>query len=352
MSWKKRLSGKFVVAAILLTLIPMLIVGAIGFFLGRQGIRTHTDLHLQSVVELKSEQVLDWVELQKAGLRSHLYPAGSTEAVDRLLGTEVGTRAHDETVEAIEASAPLVADDQSLFKVFLLLGAERTVQYSSNPRLLVPAGAVEEAYEEGSRGFYMGLTWEPPASPETPLIVIAEPTLGEVAGVAAAYLDPSTLQRFLRPDAGLGASGRIYLAQTQEGTVSADGLLQEPPGGAADILGSVAEEGKLTFQGADGADMVGRSTRVGSLQWSVIAALPAADAFADVAQMKWLMLASLTVIGALGAVFALGFSPVRRPPTTWNFSRPVCIACQTSCQATRKRGNIHKWNTVRRRKRT
>ena len=64
---KSRLATKFILTAGVLTLLPMMIVATIGFSLGSQGIRWHTALHLESVVELKAERALAWVEHQRMG---------------------------------------------------------------------------------------------------------------------------------------------------------------------------------------------------------------------------------------------------------------------------------------------
>lgn len=69
----------------------MLIVGGIGFFLGRRGIETHTDLHLQSVVTLKKEQVSNRLMHLHNMLAANIYPWGSTGSVETLLVTDPGS---------------------------------------------------------------------------------------------------------------------------------------------------------------------------------------------------------------------------------------------------------------------
>ena len=103
--WKNNLATKFVLTAVVVTLVPMLIVGAIGYSLGRQGIRTHTALHLETAVALKAEQVLGWLDQQRAVVGADLYPGDSTETVDRLLNTEPGTVTHDEAASLIDSHA-------------------------------------------------------------------------------------------------------------------------------------------------------------------------------------------------------------------------------------------------------
>ena len=59
-----KLGTKFVLIAIMLVVLSTAVVGAIGFGLGRRGIETHTDLHLQSVVTLTSRRVFYAFKLQ------------------------------------------------------------------------------------------------------------------------------------------------------------------------------------------------------------------------------------------------------------------------------------------------
>ena len=109
MLWNMKLGTKFVLIAIMLVVLSTAVVGAIGFGLGRRGIETHTDLHLQSVVTLGSDKITSWLEFQRTVTESDLYPRGSTETVDRLLSEGPGSPAHDEAVEQFEQNVRHVA---------------------------------------------------------------------------------------------------------------------------------------------------------------------------------------------------------------------------------------------------
>ena len=301
---KMKLGTKFILTAVMLVVFSTAIVGAIGFVLGRRGIETHTNLHLQSVVTLGSEKITGWLEFQRTLVNSDLYPRGNAENIDRLLGEEPGSPAHDEAVVQFEQNVRHVGLGSYPVLDVALLNPQGRVQYSSNPGLLGRVRAMAELVEAGSKGGYVGLTWEDLASADAPLLVMAEPALGEVAGVAVAYIDPTPLQAILKPDAAMGDRGRLYLAQPGEGLLTASRLMQDTTGGAMHILQGVDGATNSTFTTIDGLKMVGRSSQVGNSSWKLVAAIPTDDAFADVGEMRLLMALALLVIGAGVALVA------------------------------------------------
>ena len=258
MLWNMKLGTKFVLIAIMLVVLSTAVVGAIGFGLGRRGIETHTDSHLQSVVTLGSDKITSWLEFQRTVTESDLYPRGSTETVDRLLSEEPGSPAHDEAVEQFEQNVRHVGIGPYPVLDMVLLNPQGRVQYSSNPGLWGRTGAMAELVEEGSRGGYVGLTWDPPASAEAPLLVMVEPARGQAAGLAVVYIDPTPLQALLKPDVGLGDRGRLYLTQPGEGLLAASRVMEDSPGGAVPAMEAVGSGANSIFTASDGIELVGR----------------------------------------------------------------------------------------------
>ena len=299
-----RLGTKFVLAAIGLTVLATVIVGTIGFSLGQRGIETHTDSHLQSVVALESDRIMGWLEFQRTLTNSDLYPRGNTEVVDTLLSQKPGTPAHDEAIARFEQSIRHMGLGAYAVQNLLLLDAQGRIRYAGDPVMLTQTGTTKEMLLKARDGFYVGLTWAPPALPDSPLLVMAEPARGEASGVTVVFVDPAPLQALLKPDAAMGERGRLYLVQPGAGLVTVNSLMRDTPGGALRILEGVDSGANSTFTSSDNLRMVGQSSQVGSLPWKLVAAMPTEDAFADVGEMRLLMALALVAIGGVAAIGA------------------------------------------------
>ena len=145
-----KLGTKFVLTAIALTGLSIAIVGAIGFSLGRRGIETHTDLHLQSVVALASDKITGWIELQRAMANSDLYPRGETAATDRLLSSAPGTSEYDDATKLLEQYMMNVGVGPNALQDLLLLDSQGRVNYSSIPHYRVRrrwTGSTSKAFQ-------------------------------------------------------------------------------------------------------------------------------------------------------------------------------------------------------------
>lgn len=302
-----KLGTKFVLTAIALTGLSIAIVGAIGFSLGRRGIETHTDLHLQSVVALASDKITGWIELQRAMANSDLYPRGETAATDRLLSSAPGTSEYDDATKLLEQYMMNVGVGPNALQDLLLLDSQGRVNYSSIPTLPSEA-TLDWLNEQGFSGFYVGLTREVPGTAESPLLVFAEPVRGAQTGVVVVYVDPKPLQELLVPDAAMGARGRLYLVESGRGVVTHNRVMHDSPGGAMTILEGVGSGSNSTFVASDGLEMVGQALQLPDLPWKLVAAVPTEDAFADVREMRLLMTLALIAIGAAAGLAAWRFS--------------------------------------------
>lgn len=311
---RRHLGTKFAVAALALTALPVVIVGAIGFSLGSRGIQTHTDLHLQSVAALKGDQIEGWLADQREMVSSRLYPSGSTSLVQDLLVEGPDPAPDAARVGMDEALHPLLDDDYALVGVSVMDGGGR-IRYASRADLPDVADLTGDQLRGDGDGLGLGLV-SPESDGGQALLVLVERARGGREGTVAAYLSLSPVQELLRPDPGLGEHGRSYLVGGDGMVVTTGGVLRAAPAGALEAVVGAGERLER-FTGFEGTEVVGRSERLDGLPWTTATTIPVRYAFADVARMRWLMGLAVVAVGGAGALAGWRFSggitrPLRR----------------------------------------
>ena len=301
---RKSLATKFIVTAIVLTLIPMLIVGSIGFLLGKRGIETHTDLHLQSVVSLKEEQVANRLLFLRNILATNIYPGGSTTSVESLLSTEPDSQAHKSAAILMEENVMEMVTVQPWIKGLVLLDGTGRIQYSGKPEILGESRATERFFQEGSQGLHIALPLEETHQQDGEFLTLSQPARGDVNGVVVLYVDPAALTSLFHSDPGLGETGRIYLVQSGTGVIASDGMTAAAGGSKLDTPDLVSTTASSRYTGLDGEKVVGRRADVANLPWSIVAEIPAKDAFSDVGDMRLLIIITLAIVGVGGSLIA------------------------------------------------
>ncbi|MBI4310792.1 MAG: HAMP domain-containing protein [Chloroflexi bacterium] len=298
------LSRKFVMGAVALTILPMLIAGAIGLYLGQRGVTTHTALHLRSVVALKSENIMDWLDAQLA-LASLTVTASGVHDPAQLSNpdsaeAQAAKQRLDQAVRDLHAHASAV-QDIALYDGAGQLVYASTVDAPTNGELSLDTGAPT-------------LTFLPPSGDgKGPRLVASAPLLFSSQpkdGFLVVLLESDALKALLAPDPGLGGHGRTYLLTPEIGIVSPLSGHSVDQSEAIHLLAAqkVNDLDLLRFKDDTGTKVVGASTKVGDLQWRVVATLPASDAFRDIRDMRASMLLSVALLGVVGAILAWLFS--------------------------------------------
>ena len=302
--WNRKLVTRFVLVSVLLTLIPILIVGGIGFLLGRQGIYTHTDLHLQSVVALKADEVERWLGLHRFSINWALQPNESLDFFETVMTSDPESDDYRTAKATLDDRVDCWAELPTSLNEVVVLDASGAVRYSTDPvlRNAIASESVRLA-EAGANGTHFAILSSTSPTDDTPMLVIAEPLGDSIKGIVVASIQPESLFGILVPDPGLGPNSVLYLTNPEVGVISNQGIQL----GTTEALREISRidfDGELFVEDIHGTEIAGQSTMVGDLPWRVVAGLPTADAFADVEQVRMLIIISLAMIGTIGGLVA------------------------------------------------
>jgi anti-anti-sigma factor len=201
-----------------LTVIPIAVVIAITLLRTSAQSRQQIFNQLNSVAELKEDQITRWLEDSSAIL--HLVASSNNQDLGALGDPLVGGGTAANPQAAAEASRQLSAAQQSqeLFDEFFIYDSQGTILASSNPvqigKIVVNqpyfAASLREStvqspyYEIGSGDLTMFIT-QP----------VANTSGGGVAGVLGGRLDTSTLGQIMTNRTGLGDNGETYLVSLE-----------------------------------------------------------------------------------------------------------------------------------------
>ncbi|MDA1349098.1 MAG: HAMP domain-containing protein, partial [Chloroflexi bacterium] len=284
----------------------MTIVAIIGFTLGRQGVYTHTQLHLQSVAELKAGEVTNWLALQRAGIERVIYPDGNLDAVESILSSDASSGVPGSASDSFEATMQSEPFDPADIEGIVILDSSGRVKYSSSSAttslLAGHGGHMAELPTEGVgldilRSHHSGSS-----------LVFRFPTRSQGQGVVASVISGPEFRKMLHPDSGLGPKSDIFLVAPDQGTVSFDSIDSLIDAPLLDDLAIVTQTGNLTIADLGGQSMAALHAPMQGFPWEVVVAIPTADAFADVKRMLNLIILSMAAVGSIGAFLAWRFS--------------------------------------------
>jgi PAS domain S-box-containing protein len=285
-------------------LIPILIVGGIGFLLGRQGIHTHTDLHLQSVVALKAEDIDRWLGLHRFSINWALRPNESFDFFETVMTSDPESDDYREAKATLDERVDFWGELPTALTDVVVLDTSGIPRYSTDPSLLNTVSRESaRLVAAGASGTHFAILPSTSVVDDIPVLVIAEPLGDSIKGVVVASIQAESLSQILVPDPGLGPNSVLYLTNPDVGVISSQGI-QLGQTEALQEISHINFDGELFVEDVHGIEMAGQSTMVGDLPWRVIAALPTADAFADVEQVKMLIIVSLAIIGTVGGLVA------------------------------------------------
>lgn len=306
LSFQWNLASKAAVGATILTAVTMLVVGVISFSLAKRSIFYHTSAHLESVAELKSQELSRWLLLQRTIVWNHIYLGDSPQFITAVL-SDPGSEAYEFTVSRVAQRVSSLFVHQPQIREVMVLDSDGEVVFAADASMVGVDYSSEEAFIQGTEGPYAALREARFGSDRAGDVLIAEPTPGLRPGVVLSVVDVRSLQTLLIPDSGLGQGGRTYLVQEGRGVLTPGVLLPPLEASAVALLASGAEERLTTFIDPVGVDVVARAKPVQNSDWTVAIMVPADEAFADVWDIRGSILLSMVIIGVVAALAAWRF---------------------------------------------
>jgi len=230
---RRTLMGRLVWSFLLPSVLMVAAVGTISFLRARDSLESSVYDRLGAVADAKSEALDRWIDEQQ---RSLVF-IGTLPQVGRAANTMLTRntssrdreRAHDQLAEALTNTVRQTSEAQE----YLVLDLRGRVRLATVREHEGASLGDEEFFQQGASGttvqnpYVSSLTSQPTITVATPLFVNAG--TGRRAGVLAANLDLSRIDRIILGRTGLGESGATYLVGRDRRFVHE--ILNAPRGG-------------------------------------------------------------------------------------------------------------------------
>jgi len=301
------LQNRLLLAFISLTILPVLITGAIATLVSSQGLRSDVFDELQSVTILKENAIKDWLNV-----------------VQTNLGLIYEDRTAQQGISALLQNTSETALNQNQLRNELISFNNRTGYFveifalDTDGKVVLSTDALQEGKIQANQAFFQeGLEAKHVSPPvyEVSLssysIVISEPIKtagGRVIGVLAGRVNLSTLSDIMQQETGLGEAGETYLVSSNYAVLTNLKNIEFVPGetyirtdGVTNAIQSKAR-GTANYTDYAGNDTFGVYHWIPELQIALIAEHNQADAL-QASNRVLQVTVGLMIITALIAVF-------------------------------------------------
>ncbi len=302
-----RLAAYFVILAVL----PVTIVTAVTV---RRGIDQDTQQifnQLQSVAELKRDQIRAWLQQGDLVLESLTGEANNSESFQQFL-TQINASPDPQAIDSLlqkQVNAGADSGVTPLFKEFFIYSDAGHVVAASNPLDEGKVVTTQPYFAPSLKGDYVQPPYYSLTNTDLTMILTVPLTdaTGKSVGVLAGQLNIATLAQIMTQRAGLGQTGETYLVSSE------NNFLLTPSGNNLPLIHAYHSEGiDEVLQGKDGAGIytnhytspervIGVYRWIPELQAGLLAEISSSEALAATVQTFNLSII-LTIIAALIAI--------------------------------------------------
>jgi signal transduction histidine kinase len=305
---RKSLQGQLILYFVLVSLLTILLTGAVANFLARRALEQSIYARLETVAMVKEESLLRWKDERLADVvlltRSPEVRNLTTFILDPAVNqsSTAYRRSYDELDRLLQDVLVRRAD---LDEIMILTPADGRVLYSTDDEM-VGKMVFEPFAQAGLANSYIQSSYVDPGESQR-RIVIATPIRaldGTPQGVLAAVVDLTRMEQIVLDRTGLGAEGITYLVDQNRQLVQViDPFIHQ--GGRPETVASPGIEAVLA--GQDGRDLytnyqavsvLGAYRWLDDLQMGLMTELPVAEAFAPVQQLT----TAILVTGLVGVI--------------------------------------------------
>ncbi|NIM20610.1 MAG: PAS domain S-box protein [Candidatus Latescibacteria bacterium] len=297
------------------SLVPLLVSSVRSYQHYREAIKVAVLEHLTSVVNMKKNAVLKFIEYSKFTVES--MAEGDQQLFDTIARAEGYPRDSDAYYEAFNNLSPHLAvkkrDNKNLLELFVINPDGKEV-CSSDP------GHMDHTFLEGTflEKAKAGTTVLPVREEkdlERVALIVATPLIGDegrVLGILGLKINVKELQSIVGDRTGMRETGQSYLVNSSGQVIA--GALGVGEGSAgqfrrsdnvAQCLSGLNVSG--IYQNHEGVDVVGACRWIPDLGWGLLAEIEAEEAFAPAALMRdrTILLAMVIYAAALLAAFII-----------------------------------------------
>ncbi|MGQ9889683.1 MAG: GAF domain-containing protein [Aggregatilineales bacterium] len=345
----RRISWTLITSAVLVTIIPVLIVG--GFILLRTSETTieQTIDQLTSVAVLKEDAINRWLETSQLFVEGVLANSAIFDmlaGMDKLENIDPAVQANMNTV--LKNSVTL-SSATTLFNELFIYGPSGMIVASSDDRQVGKVVKLQPYYESSLAGEYVQAPYYEVGSGELTML-ITRPLLtrsGRVAGVLAGRLNLDTLSAIMAERSGLGERGETYLVSGDNSYLITpsrfEGFQEQQAYTSEGIRQALSgQDGSGVYDDYRGVSVVGVYRWLPKLNAALMAEIDTSQALLSYQQVSGVSTAVIT--GAAFAAAAVALYNAAR------VSRPIMALTQSAARIAQgnfsERANIRERNEV------
>jgi GAF domain-containing protein/HAMP domain-containing protein len=209
--------SRLLVVIVLLVFVPLVITIGVSIVLSMNNSRDQVLRQLQSVSNLKDNQLQTWVSDIHANLNSVLAEPVNSAAWDGLLRDQstsdpAGAR---KSIDFLQKRFSLALNNSSLFEEFFLMDADGKVLVTTDLSQQGLNKSSRQYFQKGSSSFYINPPYNDPTLNKLSMVA-ALPVMGQDGkplGVLGGRINMSRLSDVMLAREGLGQTGQTYLVQ-------------------------------------------------------------------------------------------------------------------------------------------
>ncbi len=322
--WWQRLRLHLAFWAVIIVFFTVVIVLAVAFTRVRDMARDQATRQLESVAELKRQEMIAWSDLSQRALSLLGTGGGAQPRYVMVTDPDLVSRPSlQRTLNEVFADA---TDIYPLFAEVFYYDVAGNVLASSNEARVNSNVQQEPYYQPSLAGAYRSPVFYDPELDDLSLIVTQpiyhdQETQDEVVGVLAGRLDLSIIQLLMRARVGLGETGETYVVRAGNVLLSPSRTEGFGPGSTVRSYGIeralAGEDGSGIYKNYNGDEVIGVYRWLPELQAALLAEQHLDEALAPHAQTRTTVVYLTIGLSLLAALFgALGATRITRPLST------------------------------------
>ena len=293
MLWKRSLTARLLTLFLLLTLVPLGIVGYLTYDRGRQAIVADVKAHLESVAILKEREIHNWVQHLEHATTWLSNSPETRQAAAALVSHAPGEPAYDSAHDALVNELKRVSALGHLKPLFLLDADNGDILASSEGVWEGQSRWDEDWFSRGRQRVTVSDMFHSLTLGRT-TIVIASPVTddeGRLLGVLAGHANLEDLNTIMLERSGLGETGETYLVDDDNLLLTAsrfkpDSALKRRIFTEGVDRALAREPGVALYRDYRGVPVIGAYRWLDDMNVALLAEIDQSEAFAPIASLR------------------------------------------------------------------
>ena len=282
---------------LLVTSVPLILIGLFALRTGNQGIRSHSNAHFASVALIKSQEVERWIAPLTATSSAIARDPGIGESVKHLLSGNSKTSPSDLQRNLEEKLRRFVNYESQLRDIYIIDVDLQFVAATTRLGSHVDAGKALDILKSNSNqldGFPRHIwSTETASAAISSSIVDGDETIAYVVIIASTL----ALNQSLVGDSGIGADGNIYMVDAS-GNLLTESQAVQVGQEVTQISSTLPFVGELVpqiseYESLDGRSVLGAYHPIKPSNWGIVVESPMSSVYSDMSQMRAAMIGAL-----------------------------------------------------------